>query len=489
VRARPAWTLREDLASGSCSALEAVEAAAERARTLDPQLRAFLSTEFDAAKARATALDAESSRGPLHGLTFAVKANLCWAGAETNAASRVLAGYRAPYSATTVQRALDAGALAVGVANMDEFGFGSSGENSAFGATRNPWDLARAPGGSSSGAAAAVAAGVVAFALGSDTGGSVRQPAALCGVSGFKPSYGRLSRFGLIAFASSLDCVGVLAPSVDEIELVMGALGGVDERDSTSSTQAPFSAARRDDLRGVRIGAPREHFGDGVDPRVAECVRAALRECERLGARVREIELPHTPSAIATYYVIASAEASSNLARYDGVRYGARQRGDGTLQGMIEATRTHGFGAEARRRVALGSFVLSSGYYEAWYVHALKVRRLIANDFERAFEHVDVLVGPTSPTAAFELGERAADPLAMYASDALTVPASLAGLPALSTPCGLLREGGVNLPVGMQWIGPLGADERVLALAGAWQRSTAHHRAHPALAALSEAAR
>ncbi len=489
MSARAGWNLLESLAAGSCSALDAVEAASLRTRALEPRLHAFLSTAFDGAEERAKQLDARPARGPLHGLPFAVKANLCWEGAETNAASRVLAGYRPPYSATTVQRALDAGAVALGVANMDEFGFGSSGENSAYGATRNPWDPTRAPGGSSSGAAAAVAAGSVAFALGSDTGGSVRQPAALCGVSGFKPSYGRLSRFGLIAFASSLDCVGVLAPSVEELELVMSVLSGVDERDSTSSTLAPFAPERRDDLRGVRVGAPREHFEGGVDPRVAECVRAALRECERLGASVREVELPHTRSAIATYYVIASAEASSNLARYDGVRYGTRASGDGSLQGMIEATRAHGFGPETRRRVALGSFVLSSGYYEAWYVHALKVRRLIANDFERAFEHVDVLVGPTSPTLAFRLGERAADPLAMYASDALTVPASLAGLPALSTPCGLVRDGDVDLPVGLQWIGPLGADERVLSLAGAWQRATAHHRTHPPLADLAEAAR
>ena len=465
------------------TALERVDAALASAARLEPQLHAFLSLDATGALRRAKELDAHTGpHGALHGLPFAVKANLCWSGVETNAGSALLAGYRAPYTATAVQRALDAGAVALGVANMDEFGFGSSGENSAFGPSRNPWDLARTPGGSSSGAAAAVASGSVAFALGSDTGGSVRQPAALCGVSGFKPSYGRVSRYGLIAFASSLDCVGVLAPDVERVASVLGAISGADERDSTCLPEPSCSAPAPRSLEGVRIGAPREHFAAGVDPRVASCVRAALSELERLGAQVIEIDLPHTHAAIATYYVVASAEASSNLARYDGVRYGKRERGDGSLQSMITATRSSGFGAEARRRIALGSYVLSSGYYEAWYVQALKVRRLIARDFERAFERVDIICGPTSPSLAFALGERSADPLAMYAGDALTTPASLAGLPALSTPCGLVREGASDLPVGLQWIGPHGADELVLALGAAWQRASAHHLARPALA-------
>lgn len=459
-----------------------LEQALARASALDHQLGAFASIEAQLALEIAAEHERSGRSGAeLGGTTFAVKANLCWRGVETHAASAILAGYRAPYSATAVERALAAGATPVGVANMDEFGFGSSGENSALGPTRNPWNPRRSPGGSSSGAAAAVAAGLVDFALGSDTGGSVRQPAALCGVSGFKPSYGRVSRYGLIAFASSLDCVGVLAREVELIERALGAISGEDAHDSTALAQPPLAALAPRSLRGLRIGAPREHFEAGVDPRVAECVRAALAHCEREGAQVREVELPHTRYAVPCYYVVASAEASSNLARYDGVRYGARVDGDGTLQGMIEATRSRGFGPEARRRVALGSFVLSSGYYEAWYVHALKVRRAIARDFERAFESVDVLVGPTSPTLAFELGARTQDPLAMYAADVLTTPASLAGLPALSTPCGLVRECDVDLPVGMQWIGPTGADALVLACGAAWQRASDHHRATPPL--------
>lgn len=461
----------------------ALERSLARIAELDGRIDAFLSVEEQAARAVSELLEQHASADlPLRDATFAVKANLCWRDVETNAASAVLRGYRAPFSATAVQRAIDAGATPVGVANMDEFGFGSSGEHSALRPTRNPWDVRRSPGGSSSGAAAAVAAGMVDFALGSDTGGSVRQPAALCGVSGFKPSYGRVSRFGLIAFASSLDCVGVLARDVDTIGRVVGAVSGEDARDSTCMAAPPLSSDARREFRGLRIGVPRQHFEAGVDPRVAQSVRAALKECERLGAQLLEVDLPHTRAAIATYYVVASAEASSNLSRYDGVRYGQRERGDGTLQGMIESTRSRGLGPEAQRRVALGAFVLSSGYYEAWYVHALKVRRLIARDFERAFEAVDVLLGPTSPLLAFELGERTHDPLAMYAADALTTPASLAGLPALNTPCGLVREGDVDLPVGMQWIGPLGADSLVLACGAAWQRASEHHRALPPLA-------
>ncbi len=465
-----------------------LDAVLERLRAFDERLGAFTSIEAQRAREISAAhAQGEASSQPLRGTTFAVKANLCWSGVETHAASAVLAGYRAPYSATAVERALAAGATPLGVANMDEFGFGSSGENSAVRPTRNPWDLTRSPGGSSSGGAAAVAAGLVDFALGSDTGGSVRQPAALCGVSGFKPSYGRVSRFGLMAFASSLDCVGALAREVELLERALGAISGEDPRDGTSLAEPALMPLAPRTLRGLRIGVPREHFDVGVDPRVAQCVRAALAHCEREGARICEVELPHTRYAVPCYYVVASAEASSNLARYDGVRYGARASGDGTLQGMFEATRSRGLGVEARRRVALGTFVLSSGYYEAWYVHALKVRRAIALDFERAFESVDVLVGPTSPTLAFELGARTHDPLAMYAADVLTTPASLAGLPALSTPCGLVREGAVDLPVGLQWIGPSGADALVLACGAAWQRASEHHRALPPIHVLANA--
>jgi aspartyl-tRNA(Asn)/glutamyl-tRNA(Gln) amidotransferase subunit A len=335
----------------------------------------------------------------------------------------------------------------VGLTNLDEFAMGSSGENSGARPTRNPWDLARAPGGSSSGSAAAVAA---------------------------------VSRYGLVAFASSLDQVGWLATSVADLELVGALVSGEDERDSTSLRAGPIDPRpRRGDLRGLRIGVAREHFPDDLAPSVRGPVEAALRDLERLGAELVEVELPHTGAAIATYYVVATAEASSNLARYDGVRYGARARGDGSLQGMIAATRAASFGPEVDRRVLLGTFVLSSGYHEAWYVRALRVRRLIRREFDAAFERVDLIAGPTAPTPAFRLGEKRADPVAMYRCDALTVPSSLAGLPAVSVPCGLAREDGAELPVGLQLCGPPLGDERVLAAARVYEEATPHARAAP----------
>lgn len=468
------------------SARTAVEAALARIEALEGELGALLDVDEEGAFARADELDREAAaglRGPLHGVPFLAKSNLCVRARPTSCASRVLEGYRPPFHATVVERLVAAGAIPLGSTNMDEFGFGSSGENSSFGATRNPWDLSRIPGGSSSGSAAAVAARLVPFALGSDTGGSIRQPAALCGITGFKPSYGRVSRFGLIAFASSLDTVGVLAPSAAEIERVLAVISGADPRDATCLELGPVEPEPpRTDLRGVRVGVPRECFADGLDARVRERVESALDELRRLGATLVPVELPHTQHALATYYVIASAEASSNLSRYDGVRYGAREAGDGTLQGMIAATRSHGFGAEALRRVLLGTHVLSAGHYDAWFLRAARARRLVRDDFLRVLGAVDVLATPTSPELAFRFGAKEDDALAMYLCDALTVPTSLAGLPAASVPCGLAEDDGVELPVGLQLIGAPLADARVLAIARTYQSVTRHHERVPPLA-------
>jgi aspartyl-tRNA(Asn)/glutamyl-tRNA(Gln) amidotransferase subunit A len=363
---------------------------------------------------------------------------------------------------------------------MDEFAMGSSGENSAFGVARNPWDLARTPGGSSSGSAVAVASGMVAVALGSDTGGSVRQPAAFCGIAGFKPTYGRVSRYGLVAFGSSLDQVSPFARSVRDLELVAHVISGVDLQDSTTAELPALEADPAEgDLRGLRIGLPREYFPRELAADVRATLDAAKDAWVRLGAELVDVELPHTAHAIPTYYVVATAEASSNLARYDGTRYGLREPGDGSLQGMFAATRAAGFGAEVQRRILLGTYVLSSGYYDAWYDRALRVRRLLRRDFDRAFERVDLIVGPTAPTAAFKLGERSSDPLAMYLSDVMTAPVSLAGLPGLSIPCGFVTTEGRELPVGMQIVGPALADARGLRAGRLFEAATGHHLRRP----------
>jgi aspartyl-tRNA(Asn)/glutamyl-tRNA(Gln) amidotransferase subunit A len=477
--------LLESLARRTCSASAVLEASLARAAALEPRLHALLALDAEPARARAAEIDRRRERGEtlgaLAGLPVVLKANMAYAGRESNCGSRVLAGWRAPYSASFVERLLAADAVVLGISNMDEFAMGSSGENSAFGPTHNPWDLARTPGGSSSGSAAAVAAGLAPLALGSDTGGSVRQPAALCGISGFKPTWGRISRYGLIAFASSLDQVSPFARSVRDLELVFGVLAGPDERDSTClDLPAPSPEPLR--LDGLRIGVPREYFPPELDAGVRTAIEAALDELRAQGARTVDVSLPHTRYAIPTYYVVATAEASSNLARYDGVRYGGRRAGSGSLQEMFAATRGALFGEEVVRRILLGTFALSSGYHDAWYKRALRVRSLLARDFEQAFAHCDLIAGPTSPSAAFKLGERQGDPVAMYLSDALTVPASLAGLPALSVPCGFVQQQGARLPVGLQFIGPALADARVLAAGRAYQEHSDHHRAASPLA-------
>ena len=472
--------------AGERSVEETVRASLERAAAAQGRLGAFLELDPEGALATARALDAELRGGAereraLCGVPVAIKANLCRHGKVASCGSRLLEGWRAPYDATAVARLVEAGAVVIGTTNMDEFGMGSSTENSAFGPTRNPWDATRAPGGSSGGSAAAVAAASVPLALGSDTGGSVRQPASLCGIAGFKPTYGRFSRYGLVAFGSSLDQVGPLARSVRDLELVLEELSGPDARDATTLPDPPVKRVEVA-LEGLRIGVPAEYFGPGLDERVRERVAAALEELESLGARCVPISLPGTELAIACYYVIATAEAASNLARFDGVRFGPRRAGDGTLAGMQAATRAAGFGPEVKRRILLGTFVLSRDYQEAWYGRALAVRAELAAEFEAAFAAVDIIAGPTSPDLAFRLGERSADPLAMYLSDALTVPASLAGLPAVSVPVGCAGEGASALPVGLQLIAPRGADARLLAAARRYQESTGHHHLRPAMA-------
>lgn len=420
---------------------------------------------------------AATSTGALAGIPYAHKDLFCTAGLRTTAASKILADFVPPYDATVSARLNAAGAVCIGKANMDEFAMGSSNENSAFGAVRNPWADDRVAGGSSGGSAALVAAGVVPFATGSDTGGSVRQPAAFCGVTGFKPTYGRISRYGMIAFASSLDQAGVIARSARDCAEVLNVLAGFDPRDATSVDRPTedFVAACNQGVRGLRIGVARELFSAGVRQEIAASTLAALADLERAGAVLVDIELPRLPLSVPAYYVIAPAEASSNLARYDGVRYGHRAEPVRDLNELYSRTRSEGFGDEVKRRILVGTFVLSAGYYDAYYLRAQQVRRLIAEDFARAFEHVDVIAGPTTPDVAFRIGEKSDDPLAMYAADINTVAVNLAGLPALSMPCGFVD----GLPVGLQLIGPAWGESRLFAASHGYQQISDWHRQTP----------
>jgi aspartyl-tRNA(Asn)/glutamyl-tRNA(Gln) amidotransferase subunit A len=474
-------TIRARIASRDLSAVEVCRAALDRIDSLGPPLNAFRAVARDRALARAAELDAlpDAATLPLLGVPIALKDNLCTRGVRTTASSRILEDYIPPYDATVVERLEAAGAIIVAKTNCDEFAMGSSTENSAYGPTRNPWALDRTPGGSSGGSAAAVAAEIVPLALGSDTGGSIRQPAALCGVVGFKPSYGRVSRYGLLAFASSLDQIGPLATTVKDAAVVMNAIAGHDALDSTSS-QAPvpdFVAATRDgDLHGIRIGVPRHLFREGVDAPVMAAFDAAIDETRRCGADTVEVTLEHSPEAIPVYYVIATAEASANLARYDGVRYGYRAEDAATLGEMYDRTRGRGFGREVKRRIMLGTYVLSAGYYDAYYLKAQQVRTLIRRDYDRAFQQADVIAMPTSPTAAFAIGERTEDPVQMYLSDVFTVGANLAGLPAISIPCGLTST---RLPIGLQLTGRAMEDATVLRVAHAYERATSWSSERP----------
>ena len=476
--------LRAALDAGRVSSAELVDAALARARALG--LNIFVGLRPEAARREAAESDARRARGgtrsPLDGVPVALKDNIAQAGEPNGCGSRILEGYVSPFDATATARLRAAGAVVVGRTNMDEFAMGSSTENSAHGPTCNPWDPARAPGGSSGGSAAAVAAGIVPLALGSDTGGSVRQPAAFCGVVGMKPTYGRVSRYGLVAFASSLDQIGPLTRSAADAALALETVAGHDPRDSTSLAEPVprWREALTGDVSGLVIGLPRECFvEDGMDPGVLAAVREAVRELEKAGAKTREVSLPHTRHAIATYYLVANAEASSNLARFDGVRYGRRAEAPGDLGAMYRRTRSEGFGVEVKRRILLGTYVLSAGYYDAYYRKALQVRTLIRRDFDEAFAACDVIATPTTPETAFRIGERSADPLRMYLSDVYTVSAPLAGIPGLSAPCGL--AGG--LPVGLQLLGRPLDEATPLRVADAFQRRSDWHARRPPEAA------
>jgi aspartyl-tRNA(Asn)/glutamyl-tRNA(Gln) amidotransferase subunit A len=489
----PIPELASAVQSGAVSAVELTRAALTRIEQ-QQSLNAFLHVSSQAAIAAAQAIDDRRAGGEklgaLAGVPIAVKDALCTLDAPTTCASKILTrrgedgrpstpaqGWRPPYDATPVARLRAADAIIIGKTNQDEFAMGSSTENSAFGPTRNPADPTRTPGGSSGGSAAAVAAGLAPGSLGSDTGGSIRQPAALCGVVGIKPSYGRVSRYGLVAFASSLDQVGPFARDVKSAARLLAVISGGDPRDATSSGIAvgDYEGACSREVKGLRIGVPEEYFGEGLDPEIAAAVKGAIAQLENQGCEVKSVKLPHTRYGIATYYVVATAEASSNLARFDGVRFGLRiepPRAD--LAAMYGATREHGFGAEVKRRILLGTYVLSAGYYDAYYRKASRARTLIQRDFAEAFQGVDVIAAPTSPSPAFRLGEKVEDPLAMYLADVYTLPASLAGIAGLSVPCGSTKASADRppLPIGLQLLGPAFAEERLLTVAAAVERQT-----------------
>jgi aspartyl-tRNA(Asn)/glutamyl-tRNA(Gln) amidotransferase subunit A len=477
--------LAEKLERKECSAREATEASLRRIERVDPQVKAFLKVTAEQALAQADASDARRARGaslgPLDGIPLALKDIFCTEGVETTCASKILAGFVPPYDATVVARLKAAGAVLLGKLNMDEFAMGSSNENSAFGEVHNPWDLSRTPGGSSGGSAAAAAAREAFGTLGTDTGGSIRQPAAHCGVTGLKPTWGRVSRYGVIAYASSLDQVGPLARTAADCAALLQVIAGHDPLDSTSAPHPvpDYLEQLGRGVRGMTLGLPKEYFVAGMDPEVEAAVRAAARELESQGARVVEISLPHTRYAVATYYLVATAECSSNLARYDGVRYGRRASGARSLLEMYERTRSEGFGREVKARIMLGTFCLSAGYYDAYYLKGQKVRTLIRDDFMRAFQTCDAILTPTTPTPAFKLGEKIDDPLQMYLSDVFTISCNLASLPGMSVPCGLSREG---LPIGLQILGRPFDEPTVLAVGHAWQQATDWHARAPALA-------
>jgi len=470
----PAPVIAARVRAKELSALEVTGAFLERARAVNPEIKAFLEI-FDDATDAAEAVDeriaAGDDPGPIAGVPVAIKDNMCIRGRLCGCASRILEGFRPPYTADAVERVVAAGGVPIGRTNMDEFAMGSSTENSAYFTTLNPWDTSTVPGGSSGGSAAAVASGAAPLAVGSDTGGSIRQPGALCGVVAYKPTYGMVSRYGLIAFGSSLDQIGPFSRDVAGAALLMDAMSAHDERDATShrGEYPDYSAAvAAGDLAGKRLGVPGEYFIEGIDPEVETLVRAAIGRAEAAGAELVEISLPHTEYAVAVYYVIATAEASSNLARYDGVHYGHRAEKPDGLIPLYSRSRGEGFGAEVKRRVMLGTYALSSGYYDAYYLRALKVRNLMKQDLDSAFETIDYVVCPTSPTAAFKVGERADDPLSMYLSDIFTISANLAGVPAVSIPCGFTSAG---LPVGVQVMGRHFDDAGVLAAAATLERT------------------
>ena len=474
------------LARGAASSVELTQLCLDRIAQLNGALNAFITVDPERSLREAREADARRAAGragPLTGIPVAHKDLYCTRGMLTTCGSRMLANFVSPYDAHVVERFADAGCVLLGKTNMDEFAMGSSNETSYFGPVRNPWDRTRVPGGSSGGSAAAVAARMAPAATGTDTGGSIRQPAAFTGICGLKPTYGTVSRYGMVAFASSLDQGGPMARSAADLALLLNVMAGHDARDSTSLERAPEDYARELNapLAGLRIGLPREYFGEGCAPEVLSRVRETIAWFESRGARLVELELPNSALALPVYYVLAPAEASSNLSRFDGVRYGHRAREYRDLAELYSRTRAEGFGAEVKRRILIGTYVLSHGYYDAYYLQAQRVRRLIARDFAEAFARCDLLMGPIAPTTAFALGENVDDPVRMYLNDIFTIPASLAGLPALSLPCGF---DGAGLPVGVQLIGPQFAESRLLAAAHGYQQETDWHRRVPAQAPL-----
>jgi aspartyl-tRNA(Asn)/glutamyl-tRNA(Gln) amidotransferase subunit A len=476
--------LRTKLSKREVSAREAMQACLAQVERVDKQIRAFLSYDAADALAQADAADRALHDNPngklLLGVPVALKDVIAVKGHRLNCGSKILGNFVSPYDATVVQKLREQGAVVFGRLNMDEFAMGSSTENSAFYTTRNPWDVERIPGGSSGGSAAAVTADECITSLGSDTGGSIRQPAALCGCVGFKPTYGRVSRYGLVAFASSLDQIGPFTKNVRDAATMLRAISGHDPRDSTSVAERvpDYVSALNGDIKGLRIGLPREYFISGIDPEVSAAVRTAVDHLAELGADVREISLPHTEYAVAVYYIVATAEASANLARFDGIRYGMRVEGNDPIE-LYGKTRGAGFGAEVKRRVLLGTYALSSGYYDAYYVRAQKVRTLIQRDFLNAFENVDVIVTPTTPTAAFRAGEKTSDPLQMYLSDIFTISCNLAGICGISLPCGFTSQ--PKLPIGLQLLGKAFGEEMILRVAHAYEQSTNWHKERPKL--------
>ena len=469
--------LRRKLVAKELSPVEATEALLERISQVDPKLKAY--NYLNPEQARHLAQQADLSK-PLGGVPIAIKDVLNVKGDPCTAASKILQGYVAPYDATIITKLREAGAVLLGRTNMDELAMGSSTENSSWGVTRNPWDLDRIPGGSSGGSAAVVGGHEAFASIGSDTGGSIRQPAALCGCVGLKPTYGRVSRYGLTAFASSLDQVGPFTKTVADSALLLNVLSGHDARDNTSARRPvpDYTKALTGDVKGLRLGVPKEYFIAGIDPEIEQAVRAAIAQFEKLGAEIVEVSLPHTEYAVAVYYIIATAEASANLARLDGVRYGRRAAGTKDVNDLYGRTREEGFGAEVKRRIILGTYVLSSGYYDAYYNRAQKVRRLLRQDFEQAFAKCDAILTPTSPTAAFKVGERTADPLQMYLADIFTIAVNLAGICGLSVPCGLTSG---RLPIGLQILGPMWGEETILRAAHSYEQSTPWHKERPPL--------
>jgi len=476
--------LRDMLRKGETTAKAVTDAVLGRIRAVDKKVSAYITVTEDIARKQAEEADrrlaAKESGSPLLGIPIAVKDNMCAEGIKTTCGSKILGNFVPPYDATVVRKLKQAGYVLCGKPNMDEFAMGSSTENSGFFITKNPWDLARIPGGSSGGSAAAVAAGECIGALGSDTGGSIRQPAACCGVVGLKPTYGRVSRFGLVAFASSLDQIGPITKDVTDAALLMNVIAGHDPKDSTSADIAvpDFTKVLRKDVKGLKIGIPKEYFIEGMDPEVERAVRDAIKTLEGLGAKAVEVSLPHTGYAVATYYILATSEASSNLARYDGVKYGFRAQGAKDLLDMYMKSRSQGFGPEVKRRIMLGTYALSAGYYEAYYKKGQQVRTLIKRDFEEAFKSVDVIATPTAPTAAFKIGEKSADPLQMYLSDIFTISVNLAGIPGISIPCGFTKD---NLPVGLQLLGRHFDEENILHFAYAYEQAMEWHRKRASL--------